>query len=260
MPTHSTRNGLRLAYRDVGHGPVAVFLHPFPLDSRAWERQIAALAAEQRVLAIDFPGFGESGPPPSGLTLGAVADGIVELLQSLSVATAAFVGLSMGGYLLLELLSRAPDLASRLLLADTRAGPDSPEGAAGRERFAARAEREGVAWVAGEMIPRLLRPNPEPEVRRAVAHLIDQATPAGVAAAQRAMATRADHRRTLESLRMPALVLAGSQDALTPPDESIRMAESLPDARLEILPGAGHLSNLDAPDAFTRALVSFVTR
>jgi pimeloyl-ACP methyl ester carboxylesterase len=259
MPTFTTRERLDLGYTDQGHGPAVVFLHPFPLDSRAWESQIALLAAEHRVLAVDFPGFGSSGPPPAGVTLAGFAAGVIELLRELGVYRAAVVGLSMGGYVALELAAQEPGLVSRLVLADTRAGPDSPEGAAGRERFAARAEKNGVGWIADEMLPKLLRPQPDPAVARWVAGLIARATPAGVAAAQRAMAVRADHGPTLERLRMPVLVLSGGEDALIPPQESARMVERLPNARLELLPGAGHLSNLEEPELFNRALVSFVT-
>jgi 3-oxoadipate enol-lactonase len=165
----------------------------------------------------------------------------------------------MGGYIALELAAQEPARIERLVLADTRAGPDSKEGALGRERFAARAEKDGVGWIADEMLPRLLRREPDPDVARQVASLIARATPAGVAAAQRAMATRADHGPTLEGLRLPVLVLVGGEDMLTPPEESMRMVERLPRGRLELLPGAGHLSNLEEEELFNRALVSFIT-
>jgi pimeloyl-ACP methyl ester carboxylesterase len=259
MPTFTTQKSLTLGYTDQGHGPAVAFLHPFPLDSRAWVSQIALLAPEHRVIAIDFPGFGTSGPPPSGLTLGTMAGAVAELLRELGIFKATVIGLSMGGYIALELAAQEPSLLANLVLADTRAGPDSKEGAAGRERFAVRAEKDGVGWIADEMLPKLLRPTPDPDVVRQVASLIARASPAGIAAAQRAMATRADHGPTLEGLKMPVLVLVGGQDVLTPPQESVRMVERLPRGRLEILPGAGHLSNLEEQERFNRALVSFIT-
>ncbi len=259
MPTFTGRSSLSLGYTDQGHGPAVAFLHPFPLDSRAWASQVALLAPEHRVVTVDFPGFGTSGPPVPDLTLGSVAASVAALLRELGIFKASVVGLSMGGYIALELAAQEPTLPSRLVLADTRAGTDSKEGAAGRERFAARAEKDGVGWIADEMLPKLLRHAPDPDVARQVASLIARATPAGVAAAQRAMARRADHGATLEGLRIPVLVLVGGEDVLTPPEESVRMVERLSRGRLEVLPGAGHLSNLEEPELFNRALVSFIT-
>ncbi len=258
MPRFASRAGIELAYRETGRGPRVVLLHPFPLDGRAWDGQIRALAAEHRLLAVDFPGFGESAPPPRDLKLSTVAAAIAELLRD-DRAPAAIVGLSMGGYVLLELLAQAPELVTAAVLADTRAGPDSAEGAEGRRRFALRAETEGVAWVAPEMLPRLLRPDADPLAARTVIDRIAAATPAGVAAAQRAMASRADWRPLLPGLRLPVLVIAGARDLLIPPEESFRMAAAIPGARLTVIPGAGHLANLDEPEAFNRALVSFLT-
>jgi 3-oxoadipate enol-lactonase len=259
MPIFQTPTLYTLGYSDAGHGAPVFFFHPFPLNRHAWDAQVAALAPEHRVLALDFPGFGESGTPPAGLTLSSVAANASRLLRGLGLTRVSVVGLSMGGYLALELAAQDTGLVERLVLADTRAGADSPEGAAGRERFAKRAEKEGVGWVADEMLPKLLRRRPDPDVSRQVAAAIARAAPSGVAAAQRAMASRADHRGTLEKLRMPVLVLTGSEDALISPQESVHMVEMLPQGRLEVVPGAGHLSNLEEPDTFNRALVSFLT-
>ncbi|HUB07136.1 MAG TPA: alpha/beta hydrolase [Myxococcales bacterium] len=259
MPTFRTPAYYTLCYSDAGHGPAVLFFHPFPLDRHAWDAQVAALVPEHRVLAVDFPGFGESGPPPAGLTLASVAANVSRLARGLGLERLSVVGLSMGGYLALELAAQDTPLVERLVLADTRAGADSAEGAAGRERFAKRAEKEGIGWIADDMLPKLLRRRPDIQVSRRVAAAIALATPAGVAGAQRAMAARADHRGTLETLRMPALVITGTEDALISPEESVHMAELLPQGRLHAIPGAGHLSELEEPEAFNRALVSFLT-
>lgn len=256
--TFETCAGLRLGFTEEGHGAPVLLLHPFPLNSQAWAAQAAALAPEQRILAVDFPGFGLSGAAPSGLTLGQVAQGIVELARFRGHERLALVGISMGGYLALEIARQAPELLSRLVLADSRASADSAQGAAARERFAIRVERQGIGWVADELLPSLLGPRPRPEVVRQLTRLINQATPNGVAAAQRAMATRPDQRATLEGLAIPALILVGALDALTPPKDAREMAERLPGARLELIPGAGHLSFLEEPETFSRALISFL--
>src|SRR6266511_522349 len=157
-----------------------------------------------------------------------------------------------------ELNYRDAGTAKDVVLCDTKAGADTDEGKATREKFAQTALEKGRGWVADEMMPKLLRPEPDPAVVKEVRSLITGSTPAGVAAAQRGMARRPDSTPTLATITCPALVIVGAQDALTPPAESEKLAAALKGAKLVKIPGAGHISNLDAPDAFNRALSAFV--
>jgi pimeloyl-ACP methyl ester carboxylesterase len=151
-----------------------------------------------------------------------------------------------------------PGLVRGLALCDTRAGADSPEGAAGRETFARGALEHGLGWVADQMVPKLLRPTPDPAVVKVVRHLIGAGTPAGVAAAQRGMAQRPDSTPNLATITVPTLVVVGEEDTLTPPAESVGMAAAVRGARLTRIPGAGHLAGLENPAAFTAALSGFL--
>jgi pimeloyl-ACP methyl ester carboxylesterase len=260
MPTVQV-NGTELFYRDAGDptaASVVVLLHAFPLHSGMWARQIAALERRHRVVAPDYRGLGGSKPSAEPSTLPRLAEDVRELLAHLRVERAAVVGLSMGGYLAFELYRQAPALFRGLMLADTKAGADDDAGKAAREKFAQTTLEKGLEWVADEMIPKLLSPDPDPAVAREVRELIRRGTPAGVAAAQRGIAQRADSRSMLGSIACPTLVVVGDHDGLTPVKESQAMAKAIPGAKLVKIPGAGHLSNLENPEAFNRALVEFV--
>ena len=251
--------GSKIHYLDTGSGKdVVVLLHAFPLHSGMWSRQVAALSPRFRVIAADYPGLGKSPPRPEPSTMDALAEQVLGLLGSIRVDRAVVVGLSMGGYLAFEIYRQRPGLFRGLVLCDTRPGADSPEGAAGRETFAKNALEKGLHWVADEMTPKLLRPQPDAAAVREVRHLIGEGTPAGVAAAQRGMARRPDSTPTLATIACPTLVVVGEEDAATPPAEAEKLAAAVKGARLVRIAAAGHLSNLENSAAFDAALTGFV--
>jgi 3-oxoadipate enol-lactonase len=236
----------------------ALFLHAYPLNRAMWDAQIQAVeGAGWTAIAPDFPGFGNA-PQQGEKTLEALADRALETLSAAGFERAVIVGLSMGGYVALRALDHAPDRIAALVLCDTKAGADTIEAAQKRLEAADRAEREGTGWMADAMLPNLVAANASDGVQDTVRSLIAQASPSGVANAQRAMAARPDSRPLLSRVRVPTLVLVGSEDALTPLAESVTMATAIPDAQLQVIPNAGHLSNLEQPAAFNRALLGFL--
>jgi len=257
MPT-CTVNGTELHYLDAGRGPSAVvLLHAFPLHAGMWSRQVEALSRAHRVIAFDYPGLGRSGPPREPTTMPLLAEALRGLLAHLRVERAGVAGLSMGGYLALEVWRKLPGAVRGLALCDTKAGADTPEGAAGREAFAASALEHGLRWVADQMVPKLLRPEPDAAAVHEVRELIAGGTPAGVAAAQRGMARRPDSTATLATITVPTLVVVGAQDGLTSPAEAQKLLAGIPGARLATIPGAGHLPNIENPGPFTEALLAW---
>ncbi len=257
MPT-CTVGEATLHYREAGSGnDVIVLLHAFPLHSGMWLAQLAALAARFRVLAPDYRGLGGSRPAPEASTMELLAGDVVALLRGLGIRRAAVAGLSMGGYLALELHRRAPELIRGLALCDTKAPGDTQEAKAVREKFAGDALAKGLDWVADDMAPKLLRPTSDAAVVARVKALIHEGTPEGVAAAQRGMARRPDSVPHLAHIACPTLVVIGDEDAITPFGEAQRLQQGVKGARLLRIPGAGHLSNLDAPEAFNTALSTF---
>jgi 3-oxoadipate enol-lactonase len=247
-----------LHYLDAGSGTeVVLLLHAFPLSSEMWEPQVRALAGRFRVIAPDYRGLGRSRPAPSLSTMGGIVADVRTLLRSLGVRRVSVAGLSMGGYVAFELYRQAPGMVKALALCDTRATPDTVEGRAGRETFARSALEHGLGWVADDFVPKLLRPDPAPTVVARVREIVMGGTPEGVAAAQRGMALRPDSVPTLARIEVPTLVVVGEQDRLTPRSDAQAMQAGVAGSRLAVIPGAGHLPNLEAPDAFNRTLSSF---
>jgi len=257
-------NGIEVFYRDEGKGAPIVLLHAFPLSGEMWRPQIDALCDRFRVIAPDLRGFGRTEAPAGPYGLDAMAADVIALLDALGVERFVLGGLSMGGYLAFALLRRIDrSRVQGLLLADTRAEADTDDGRANRLKMAARAETEGSGPIAEAMIGRLLgRTTIEtrPEVVERVKALIRENTGTGIAGAQRAMAARPDSTALLGELSMPALVLVGEEDPLTTPGDAAGMAAALPNARCATIPKAGHLSNLERPDAFNLYVADLLDR
>jgi pimeloyl-ACP methyl ester carboxylesterase len=236
-----------------------VLLHPFPLDSRFWGPVRPALAAARPVLCPDFPGIGDAtadGPP----TVDGFADALAgRIAREVPGGRAAVGGLSLGGYAALALVARHPERVAALVLADTRAEPDTPEAAAGRHRAAAAVRAGDAAAFLDDFVPRLVAPGDE-AARAAARAIADAQDPGGVAGALEALAERADRRPDLAGIAVPTLVVVGSEDALTPPDRSEALVAAIPDAELLVIPGAGHLSALERPEAFAAAVNGFLER
>jgi pimeloyl-ACP methyl ester carboxylesterase len=209
------------------------------------------------VVVPDYRGLGQSAPAPAASEMSLLAEDVRALLAHLRIERCGVAGLSMGGYLSLELFRQAPGLFRGLALCDTKAGADTAEGAAGREAFARNALEHGLGWVADQMVPKLLKASPDPAVVRQVRHLVGAGTPAGVAAAQRGMARRPDSTPTLATIKCPTLVVVGEEDSLTPPAEAEKLAAGVKGASLVKVAGAGHLPCLESPAAFTAALDGF---
>jgi 3-oxoadipate enol-lactonase len=259
MPTCHVADA-SIHYREAGYGnEVVLLLHAFPLHSGMWGRQLSALAPRFRVIAPDVRGFGETTVGPAATTMELVANDVLGLLTQLGIRRAAVAGLSMGGYVALELYRRAPAIFRGLALCDTKAPADTVEQRAGRETFALNALAKGLDFVADDFVPKLLRPEPSPAVEAEVRHLIADSTPAGVAAAQRGMARRVDSVPTLARIDCPTLAIFGELDRITPFGELVRIAQTVRGARLTTIPGAGHLANLEAPTAFNTALEGFLS-
>jgi pimeloyl-ACP methyl ester carboxylesterase len=252
-------NGIQLAYRDEGAGQPLLFIHAFPLNSALWEDQITALSPHYRVIAPDLRGFGDSARGSGASSLDQYADDLAALLGQLAIESATIVGLSLGGYISFALWRRHRQRIAALVLADTRAGADSDEGKQNREKSAQLAETQGLGAIADQMLPKLLSANAPAALRDRVRSIIESNDPAGVAAAQRAMAARPDSTPLLAAIDVPTLVLVGSEDALTPPSEAEAMFNAIPGCRIAELPGAGHLANLEAPEAFNAQLTEFLT-
>lgn len=258
-----------VAYLDSAPGDTAlrtyVMLHAFPIGANQWEPQMRSVPAGWRLITPDLRGFGGSTEPDSlsALAISDYAGDVADLLEELSISRAVIGGLSMGGYAALALLQSAPHLIEALVLADTRATADTPEGRANRRNMLALVDREGPSGVAREMMPKLLGKTTRelnPAIEAQVRRLIEQQSPVAIRGAIHRMMHRPDSTALLSQVTVPTLVIVGEEDELTPPEESRRIAEAVAGATLVTIPAAGHLSNLEQPDAFNAALNGFLAK
>lgn len=237
-----------------------VLIHAFPLSAELWRHQAAASIPGWRLLTPDLPGFGASAEPVAN-SVDAMATGVLAAMDRDAIERAVIGGLSMGGYVTLALYRRAPERFLGLVLADTRATADNDQQKAARRKMIETVRTQGPSAVADEMLPKLLggttrreRPAVETEIRQMIeANSVD-----AIAGAVEAMMERPDSTAMLPRIAVPALVLCGAEDTLTPPSDSQALADGIRGSRLEILQGAGHLSAIETPDAFTQTLTSFL--
>ena len=263
MPT-TTVNGISMNYVDEGAGPVLLLVHGFPLDHSMWQFQIADLKEEVRVIAPDLRGFGATGVTPGTVSMRQMADDLAALLDALKITEPVFFcGLSMGGYVAWQFIERHAHRLAGVILCDTRAQADTPKERETRLETADKVLKEGPGFLADSMPKKLfseLAHKEQGALVNATKAVIRKGNPEGVAAAARGMAARPDVRDRLPSIELPALVIVGTDDAISTADEMREIAEALPVSMFTEVPGAGHMSPLEAPDVVNTAILEFVQR
>jgi len=243
-------------YVESGTGTPLVLLHAFPVDARMWDRARAQLDDGARVITPDQRGLGASplGGDLSAPSVDVAAADVLELLDELGLQRVVLGGCSMGGYVAMAVLRRAPERVAGLLLVDTKAEADTEQARDDRLAAADRAEREGTeGWLADGTVPNVLGATTQQQRPQVVSEIREQVSsqPAeGVAWAQRAMAGRPDSAETLRGFTGPALVVAGEEDALTPPEAARNLAALLPNSAQRVVPRTGHLVPAEDPEAF----------
>jgi pimeloyl-ACP methyl ester carboxylesterase len=255
--------GIEMVYDDAGAGTPVVLLHGFPFNRSMWRGQAQALGDTCRVVAPDLRGQGETslGEAKGAATMEEMAADVAALLDELNVGRAVVGGLSMGGYVALAFCRAFPERVRALVLADTRARADTDDARRTREATARRALSEGMAPIADAMLPKLLSAETlerRPETAARVREMMLATNPEGAAAALRGMALRRDQTDLLQEIEAPTLILVGGEDAVTPPFEAEAMRGKIKGSRLVVVEGAGHLSNVERPEDFNRALEDFL--
>jgi 3-oxoadipate enol-lactonase len=261
-------HGIRVGYDLYGEGAATLVLfHAYPFSRGQWRAQAEALARSLalRVVTLDLTGCGESSDSAEVITVERMADDARTLLDALGAGRpghpAIIGGLSLGGYVALASMRRYPERVAGLILADTRATADTPEGRAGREATAqfvmqngpgALFDRDASKLLSNRVITR------RPEIVTQARALAENNTSSGLAAVARGMGQRPDATPKLPDIACPTLILVGEQDAITPIADSRAMFERIPHADLEIIEDAGHLANLERPDLVTDRIATFL--
>jgi 3-oxoadipate enol-lactonase len=253
--------GAEIRYEVRGEGPAVLFLHAFPLGLFMWDSQVADLEASHRVVRFDNRGFGGSPPQGSPLTMDRIADDAADLLDHLGVDQAVVCGCSMGGYAAFAMVRRHAARIRALVLQDTRPGADNEEARRNRADVAERVLREGAKAAADAYLPKLVGETTHrerPDLLARLREAILAAPPRGIADALLGLGARVDSQPTLAQVRVPTLVVCGGEDVLTPPSEAEAIHRAIRGSQLVIIPEAGHLANLENPEAYNRALVRFL--
>jgi len=257
-----TVNGITLAVHDEGNGPPILFVHGFPLSHSMWQPQIFTFAGDHRVIAPDLRGFGDSDVTEGTVTMEQHADDLAALLDELNVDEPVILcGLSMGGYIAWQFQQKFPERLRALILCDTRAIADTPEGVENRKRLANMVIENGSAAVALAMLPNLFSPATGERDQSVIDELrqtIAATSPQGIAAASLGMAERPDVTPLLPSIETPTLLIVGEDDGISTPEEMKTIADAIPNARLEVIPEAGHMSPLENPKSVNAAIREFL--
>ncbi|QVL34575.1 alpha/beta hydrolase [Telmatocola sphagniphila] len=265
MPTATIKErNLQIAYQDLGSGIPLVLLHAFPLDSEMWFYQLEDLSRDFRVIAPDLPGFGNSDDPTSAATVDVTADLIADFLDVIDVkGTINLCGISMGGYIALAFARRQPQRLHTLILVDTKAEADDEKALANRTKMAELAREQGPSAVISTMLPNLLGKSTQEENKMVVDKIQAigkrQKTSAIVRGLQM-LRERPDANPELSRITVPTLVMVGDQDVITPQHCSQNLVDKIELAKLDLIPNAGHLCPVEAPQDFNAAIREFLKR
>jgi pimeloyl-ACP methyl ester carboxylesterase len=255
-------NGITLSYDDQGSGLPVLLIHGFPLSRQMWRAQLRALPdAGFRVITPDLRGFGESDAPDGPYSMDLYADDLVALLDHLGIESAVVGGMSMGGYVLFNLLERYPERVRGACFIVTRAHADDEAGKERRLALAKDVKKFGLKVVADAFEPLLFAEETlfeRPKLVADVYRWMSANDSRGIAGGLLAMRERKDYTEMLPGFTFPALAIGAEEDRAAPPDNARLIAGGIPGCRLAIIPHAGHMANLENPGAFNSAMLEFL--
>lgn len=256
-------NGGHLNVMDDGprDGLAVVFLHGFPFSHAMWAPQAAIASSRYRTVTYDIRGHGLSDVGEGQYTIEGHVDDLIAILDHLGIERAVGVGLSMGGYILLRALEREQGRFLAAVLCDTRSEADTDEGKLKRFEAIKAVRTSGVAGFAEGFVRAVFAADSfhrHPEAIDTIRKIIERTPALSIIGSLLALASRTDTTPSLTRITIPTLILVGEKDVTTPPAASEAMHRKIPNAKLAVLPGAAHMSNLENPDAFNAQLFGFL--
>lgn len=255
---------LGVCYQDLGTGGTPlIFIHGFPFDKSSWGEQVNSLHQAQRVIAYDVRGFCKSKPDDNKVSISLFADDLIFLMDALHIKEAIVCGLSMGGYIALNAISRYPERFKALVLADTQCAADTEEAKEKRYKSIEQIQGEGLEDYANDFVEKIFcRQSKEerPEIVDSIRQTILSTPVTTVARTLSAIAQRTETCSMLDKIQVPTLIVCGEEDIVTPPEKSRYMHQHIQNSELHIIKGAGHMSNMEQPQVFNRHLLNFMAR
>ena len=253
---------MKIAFEEFGSGKPVVLLHAFPLSRKMWLPQIDYLTANKcRLIIPDIRGFGESHNFADINAIEDMANDIAELLISLKIEQAIFVGLSMGGYVLLNFFSRKPEKFAALVLCDTTSEADSEEKRESRLDLIEKIEKNGVQALIDEMLPKVFcdfTKQNNTHLIKEVKQMFDEVNPKAAIAALRGIAERKNLTHLLSDTSLPTLLIFGKDDQITNNTVAEQLNQQIKNSQLFFVENAGHYSNIEQPQLFNKILVDFM--
>lgn len=256
-------NNVTIHYNDEGSSEIPlVFIHGFPFDRTSWVPQYEYFKAYCRVVIYDIRGFGSStSDSDTPFSMEVFAKDFLAFLKALHIEKAIVCGLSMGGYILMNAFKMEPERFAGIVLCDTQCNADSEEARKKREKTIEQIRAKGVADFADTFIKNVFYEESfkkKKETVEAIRDVILRTTQQTLVAAVKALAKRPDTCEVLQSVKVPALIICGRQDTVTPPEKSQAMHDLIKNSTYKLIDGAGHLSNLDQPETFNKYLGEFI--
>lgn len=251
-------------YTDTGEleAPPIVLIHGFPFSSEMWKGQLKSLQERNlRIITYDIRGHGQTDVGDGQYSIELFVDDLIALLDYRKVTKAILCGFSMGGYIALRAIERNPERFNALVLCDTMSQADSNEAKIRRSNSIKQVKNNGVEQFAQVFLKSVFAPQTfvkSPDVIDETRNIILSNPPLGICGALLAMAARTDTTEGLSKISVPALLIVGEQDAVTPPSAARAMHERIPNSKLHLVANAAHMSNLENPIIFNEHLARFV--
>ena len=246
-----------LFFEQTGQGIPLILVHGYPLDHTTWQPILPLLRSDVRVILPDLRGFGKS-PVTEGIySMESLAGDVCALMDQLNISRAVIIGHSMGGYVTLAFARLFPERLLGIGLVGSKANADAPDKQAGRKEMADAIHQGGMQVTVERMLPILTR---DTGVAQQISGIMLSTSKQAGAGASLGMAERADSTLLVRELNVPGLVMAGTDDPFSPLDASRELAQSMKNARLVKIDGAGHMMMMEQPQAVAAGLNDFLAQ
>jgi len=257
-------NNANLYYEEHGSGPeTIVFAHGLMWSGLLYEYQVAALKGHYRCITFDFRGQGKSQITQNGYDMDSLTGDAAAIIEKLQAAPCHFAGLSMGGFVGMRLAIRYPHLLKSLILLETSADPEPAEKINLYRLMALVTRLVGTRVAANKVMPimfgeKFLNDPGRAELREKLKQRAISNNKKGIYRATKGVINRDSVCDQLEKINIPTLIIVGDQDAATPPSKSERMHQRIVDSEMVVIPGAGHTSTVEEPEAVNKAIIDFL--
>ena len=256
--------GASICYDDCGQGEVPIlFIHGFPFNKSSWAAQIEYLKKQHRVIAYDIRGFGNSSSGDQEFSIALLADDLIQFMHQLDLSKAIVCGISMGGYILMNAVCRYPEKFKAIILCDTQCIADTAAVKDKRTEAIRQIEQGNLDDFSNQFLDKLFSPkNLEltQASRLAVKHSMVTTAPETVISALTALKNRDAICTSLHRISIPTLIVCGSDDVVTPPQQSEFIHQKIVGSELYMIDKAGHLPNIEQSGAFNEAIDQFVSQ